>query len=58
MRDTLTYTKEAFKGDVFIWEVVFTAVVFAAVIYFFKDFKKKEAEARKVNSKFKNGQSN
>ncbi len=58
MRDTASYTKEAFKSDVFIWEVVFTVVVFAAVIYFFKDFKKKEAIARKENSKFNNGQSN
>jgi preprotein translocase subunit YajC len=58
MKDTLDASINAFKGEVFIWEVILTVVVFACVFYFFRDFKAKEAKARKSNSKLNTGEKN
>ena len=50
MKDTVDASIAAFKGEVFLWEVIITIVVFACVFYFFRGFKQKEAKSRKENS--------
>lgn len=56
MKDSLDASINTFKGHVFIWEVILTVVVFACVFYFFRDFKQKEAKARKMNSNLNTGE--
>ncbi|MBL7812330.1 MAG: hypothetical protein JNL57_08925 [Bacteroidetes bacterium] len=52
MKDTTSASIEAFKGNLFIWEVVITAIVFVAIFYFFKAFKARETAAKEANRKF------
>lgn len=55
MKDTVDASIGAFKGQVFLWEVIITIVVFGSVFYFFRDFKQKEAKSRKENSDLNTG---
>lgn len=55
MKDTVDASINAFKGEVFLWEVIITIVVFTSVFYFFKGFKQKEAKTRKENSNLNTG---
>lgn len=55
MKDTVDASITAFKGEVFLWEVIITIVVFASVFYFFRGFKQKEAKSRKENSNLNTG---
>lgn len=50
--DTTNATLDAFKGEVFMYEVIISVIVFTAVYFFLKSFGKKEKEARKKNAKY------
>jgi uncharacterized membrane protein len=55
MKDTVDASINAFKGEVFLWEVIITIVVFTSAFYFFRGFKQKEAKSRKENSNLNTG---
>jgi 5-bromo-4-chloroindolyl phosphate hydrolysis protein len=50
--DTTNASLDAFKGEVFMYEVIISVIVFTAVYIFLKSFSKKEKEAKKKNSKY------
>jgi hypothetical protein len=43
----------AFKGNIFLWEVVFTVIVFVAAYFVLKKFKSSETEAKNQNKKYR-----
>ena len=49
MKDTAQQSINAFKNNVFVWELIITAIVFTAVYFIFKSYKAKEKSAADVN---------
>lgn len=43
----------AFKGDVFLWEVVLTIIIFVAAYFALKKFKSSEIQAKNHNKKYR-----
>jgi hypothetical protein len=52
MKDTAQQSINAFKNNVFVWELIITAIVFTAVYFIFKSYKSKEKSAADVNRGF------
>jgi hypothetical protein len=49
MKDTAQQSINAFKNNVFVWELIITAIVFTAVYFIFKSYKAKEKSAADEN---------
>jgi cell division protein FtsN len=50
--DSVEVSLNAFKMDLFFWEVIVTVIVFTAVYLFLKAYHKKEKAAKEKNSKY------
>lgn len=55
-QDTGRISIDAFKGQVFLWEIIITAIVFIAAFYILKGFKKKQTDAKENNRKYNTGE--
>jgi hypothetical protein len=49
------YSKEKFKQEMFVWEMVITAIVFVTAYYALRAFKKYEDRAKEKNKKYNTG---
>lgn len=58
MRDTTQISIDAFKTNLFIWEIIITVIVFTAAYFVLKGFKSKENAAKKKNQKYNSGDQN
>lgn len=52
MKDTSAISVEAFKVNMFIWEVIIAAIIFTAAWFILKRFKQNEDKAKQANSKY------
>lgn len=50
--DTARITVNQFKGQVFIWEVVFTVIVFIGVYFILRTYNKKTDNSKKNNKDY------
>jgi hypothetical protein len=50
------HSKDKFKQELFVWEIVMSVVVFAAIYFALNAFKKHEEKAKAHNKKYNTGE--
>ena len=50
------HSKEKFKQELFVWEIIMSVVVLAAIFFALKAFKKHEEKAKEHNKKYNTGE--
>lgn len=50
--DTSRISVTQFKGEVFLWEIVFTVIVFIGVFWILRTFYKKNEKSKKQNKDY------